>query len=82
MKDVGASSPGGPWPYSSQSSMPHDAKPARIRSYSAPLRAPSGSLYAMNVSFPTAEEVSTDAIEAHAQLLLRLAADLRRDWAR
>ncbi|KAF1067458.1 hypothetical protein [Variovorax sp.] len=47
-----------------------------------PLRSPAGSLYAMNVSFPTAEEVSTDAIEAHAQLLLRLAADLRRDWAR
>jgi len=60
----------------------HASWAAGMTAVALPLRAPSGSLYAMNVSFPTAEEVSADAIEAHAQLLLRLAADLRRDWAR
>ncbi|MDT4865349.1 beta-ketoadipate pathway transcriptional regulator [compost metagenome] len=47
-----------------------------------PLRAPSGSLYAMNVSFPTTGEVSADALRRHADLLLRLASDLRKTWAR
>ena len=60
----------------------HASWAAGMTAVALPLRSPSGSLYAMNVSFPTAEEVSTDAIEVHAQLLLRLAADLRRDWAR
>ncbi|QRF56511.1 IclR family transcriptional regulator [Variovorax paradoxus] len=60
----------------------HASWAAGMTAVALPLRAPSGSLYAMNVSFPTAKQVSADAIEAHAQLLLRLAADLRRDWAR
>lgn len=55
---------------------------AGMTAVALPLRAPSGSLYAMNVSFPTSGEVSADALQAHADLLLRLAADLRKTWAR
>ncbi|SCX56571.1 IclR family transcriptional regulator [Variovorax sp. EL159] len=55
---------------------------AGMTAVALPLRAPSGGLYAMNVSFPTSGEVSVDAIQAHADLLLRLAADLRKTWAR
>ena len=45
-----------------------------------PLRAPSGSLYAMNVSFPINGQASAESIEALAVLLLRLTAELRKMW--
>lgn len=53
-----------------------------MKSVAAPIRAPSGELYALNVSFPVPAVSAEEQAQDHAALLLRLVADIRTCWDR
>jgi len=53
---------------------------AGMAAVAAPLIPPTGGIYALNVSFPTGAELSPDALDTHAGLLLDLVADLQKAW--
>ena len=55
---------------------------AGMTSVAAPLRTPSGELYALNVSFPAPSAQAEAGVDNHAALLLRLGADIQAAWAR
>jgi len=53
---------------------------AGMAAVATPLRAPTGQVYAMNVSFPVAGIASDQSIEMHADLLLQLKSRLVKSW--
>lgn len=55
---------------------------AGMSAVAVPLRAPSGELYALNVSFPAPTVSGEEQAQDHAMLLLKLAADIRQCWSR
>ena len=45
-----------------------------------PLHSPTGRLYSLNLSFPASMPVPTETMQAHSNLLLALAGDIRKVW--